>query len=433
MVEPSTAAGRSAAQSNDMQRSGWLSRARLVALFWVGAAIGLAAMAYVGHVGWDSKDYWKTIQDLRQGIDPYAAGIAATRVFRSQYVPGTPENLPIVYHYPPLTLPLLRMLEGIPGWVLGLLYGAAVALGALLQLWAGLQMADKDERRWLALLLPALLFFPGLITDDVILSGNVAYILYGAVLAAAVPGWKRGNWRWYYVAILAASVWKLPFLSLLAFPVLVEWRQWFRAGITAGAGVLIFAAQMKLWPELFREYVVAIRMMFEWKREFGFSPSGVLGKALLSRGLPTSPATTVLHLAFAGVLGIGLLVLGSRVRRRKLPMERWVPVALVGTVLLSPRIMKYDLAAISVPMLLMGWRALRAASGHRADQDGSGHADGGRQMLSNRAAILVGTGCFLIPNVLTVVRPSWYLVECVVLLAIFALGVWSLDPSPRDA
>src|SRR5208337_3809018 len=133
-----------------------------------------------------------------QDIDPYAKGIAATRVFQSQYVPGMAENLPTVYHYPPLTLLLLRLLEGFPGWVLAVGYGALVAVGALTQLWAGFQMADRDERRWLALMLPAVIFFPGLITDDVILSGNVAYVLYGAMLAASVPGWKRGNWRWYY-------------------------------------------------------------------------------------------------------------------------------------------------------------------------------------------------------------------------------------------
>ena len=34
-------------------------------------------------------------------------------------------------------------------------------------------------------------------------------------------------------------------------------------------------------------------------------------------------------------------------------------MALVGTALLNPRVMKYDLAAITVPMLLIGGRVLR--------------------------------------------------------------------------
>jgi len=77
-----------------------------------------------------------------------------------------------------MTLPLLRLLQRfLPGS--GLFYWAAIATGALLQLWAGFQMAEERERRWLALMLPASPF-SGLITDDVFLSGNVAYILYGA-------------------------------------------------------------------------------------------------------------------------------------------------------------------------------------------------------------------------------------------------------------
>src|SRR5208282_3447393 len=87
-----TAPARSAAtQHSATQHSRWLSRSRLIALFWVGTVLALVLVAYTdcnGPVGWDSMDYWKTIQDLRQDIDPYAKGIAATRVFQSQYVPG---------------------------------------------------------------------------------------------------------------------------------------------------------------------------------------------------------------------------------------------------------------------------------------------------------------------------------------------------------
>lgn len=418
MPEPDTAA----AQSSAFHPLTWISRARLIALFWVGTVLGLSVMAYTGHVGWDSHDYQVTIQDLRQGIDPYAKGIAATVAFQKQYVPGTAEHLPVAYHYPPITLPLLRSLERFPGWALGLFYGGAIAIGALLQLWAGLQMADKYERRWLALALPAIPFFPGLITDDVILSGNVAFILYGVILAAAVQGWKRNNWIWYYVAIVVASACKLPFLSLLAFPVLMDRRQWIPSIVTACAGVLIFAAQARLWPNLFREYVVAIRMMLDWKREFGYGPAGILGKALLASGHPSSHATAVFHMIFAGVLGIFLLFLSFRVRKYHIPPETWVPVALIGTLLLGPRLMRYDLAAISVPMLLIAGRTLRHVLQRPADEK---TADSFSAKFF-RLPILVAAVCFLIPNVLTITGPFWFPGETLVLLAVFSMGIWSI-------
>jgi hypothetical protein len=388
-------------------------------------------MANTGSVGWDSQVYRQTIQEVRHGSDPYAEGIAAVAALHGQHGPKPP----LIYLYPPLTLVLLRLLAGLQGWALGFSYGAALGAGALAQLWAGFQMGEKDERRWLALLLPAALFFPGLVTDDVILSGNVAYILYGLVLAAAVPGWKRGRWIWYYMAVLTASIFKMPCLSLLAFPVLMGLKQWFASGITAVAGVTIFGAQRWIWPQMFGEYLATLRLMFDWKREFGFSPAGVLGKALFSRGLSPSPATTLLYIAYAGVLAILLLMLARRASEWKLGRERWVPVALLGTLLLNPRIMKYDLAAFTVPMLLIGWRALRRkADARQASLPGLG--DGSAPVAGiglDRAGILIGAGCFLIPNIITVAGPSWVPGEMALLLAILGMGLWAVLSFVRKA
>ncbi|HLM79984.1 MAG TPA: glycosyltransferase 87 family protein [Terriglobales bacterium] len=406
-------------------------------------------MASVGSVGWDAQGYWKASQAVHHDSDPYAEDLVALNAFHTRLASNPAEHPPFVYVYSPMTLPLLRLLAVFPRWLLGLLYWAAIATGALLQLWAGFQMADQRERRWLALMLPAIIFFPGLVTDDAILSGNVAYPLYGAILAAATAGWKRGRWSWYYIAVLAASVFKTPFLVFLAFPVLIESgrdrdsdsdknndrgrRQWVPSAVAAIMGVLIFAAQIRLWPGLFREYLSSLRLVFDYLHDFGYGPAGALGKALWRRGLPSSLATTILHLVVVCALGIVLLFLARRVRERKLPREAWVPVALVGTALLNPRIMKYDLGAITIPMLLIGGRALRFALERSAGehQAANSHCAGQERSFFDRTLILVASGCFLIPNVITVAGPSWFPVETLVLLAIFAMGVWSLDQSSQ--
>jgi hypothetical protein len=403
-------------------------------------------MASVGPAAWDAQVYWKAIQSCRHGADPYADGIAAQRAFHNRSAFNATEHAPWTYVYPPLTLPLLRLLGRFPGWLLGVLYWAAVAGGFVLELWAGFQMAVEHERRWLALMLPFVAFFPGMLSNDVILSGNVTYVLDGLILAAAIPGWKRGMWSWYYVAVLTASMFKLPSLTLLAFPILLGRRQWFPTGITAAAGGLLFALQIRLWPDMFREYLLAVRLQFDWNHDFGFSPAGVLGKALWDMGRAYSPATTILYLAFTSVLGIVLLFLAYRIRQGKLPRERWIPVALVGTVLLSPRIKEYDVTAITVPMLLIAWRALRLvllrSSGGRL-LDSSSHAigrapagalplalgGGPGQNHHDRAVVLAGAGCFLACNVIAGIGDNWRPVELVILLATFAVGVWSLYQS----
>ena len=417
----------------------------------MGAAITLVVMASVGSVGWDAQGYWKASQAVHHGSDPYAEDLAALRTFHTRLASNPAEHPPFVYVYSPMTLPLLRLLAAFPLWLMGLLYWGAVATGVLLQLWAGFQMADERERRWLALMLPAIIFFPGLVTDDAILSGNVAYLLYGAILAAATVGWKHGRWFWYYIAVLAASIFKTPFLVFLAFPVLIESgkdrdghsdsdrnndrgrRQRVPSAAAAITGVLIFAAQIRLWPRLFREYLSSLRLVFDYLHDFGYGPAGALGKALWRRGLPSSLATTILHLVVVCVLAGVLLFLARRVREWKLPPEAWVPVALVGTALLNPRIMKYDLAAITIPMLLIGGRALRFALERSAGEHQADNSHGAVQERSffDRTLVLFASGCFLIPNVITVAGPFWFPVETVVLLAIFAMGVWSLDRSSQ--
>ena len=95
--------------------------------------------------------------------------------------------------------------------------------------------------------------------------------------------------------------------------------------------------------------------------------------------------------------------------------------------------MKYDLAAITIPMLLIGGRALRFALERSAgeNQAANSHGSGQKRSFFDRTLLLVASGCFLIPNVITVAGPSWFPVETVVLLAIFAMGVWSLDRSSQ--
>ncbi|MGC1647113.1 MAG: hypothetical protein WA741_14955 [Candidatus Sulfotelmatobacter sp.] len=405
--------------------AGWFSRPRLITLLWTAAVIALAAMAYMGAVGWDAKGYWKAIQSVHHHSDPYAEDIVVLQEFHERVATNPAEPRPFVYVYSPLTFPLLRALGVFPGWFVGLFYAVAVAVGAAIQLWAGFQMADERERRWLVFALPAVAFFPGLVTDDVILSGNVAYLLYGGILLGATAGWKRGQWTWYYIAVLIASIFKTPFLAFLAFPVLIDARQWIRSGMTAVAGVLIFAVQARIWPGLFREYLKSLLLVFDWLHDFGFGPASVLGLYLWRRGRPTATPTTVLFVICAGVIGIVLLVLAGRVRKWNLPREGWVPVAFVGTALLNPRVMKYDLAALTVPMLLIGARVLRMW--WNSGRPGTGNPTAVRPSPLARIQILAGSiSFFLIPNIITTVGPSWFPAEFLVLATIFVMGIFWL-------
>jgi hypothetical protein len=395
-------------------------------------------MAIAGPYGWDVPQCWSAIQAVSHGHSPYADGIAALEFYRTLPLHTAGSHPPLIFWYPPLTIPLLRLLAWFPGWLLGPLYGCALAIGFLLQLWAGYAMASEKERRWLIFLLPFAAFFPGLLCDTTILAGNVAYLFYGLILAAAIPGWKQNKWFWFYLAVLAASICKAPMLTLLALPVLVGRRQWLPACLTGAAGCLLFALQPLLWPAQFKEFLLTVRLVFDRTHDFGLGPTGLLGRWLWLMNKPYSPATIIAYLVWAVALGTLLLAASYRVRHNHHLREAWIPIALVGTILLNPRIVGYDKAPLTIPLLLIAWRSLlllQKLFERRKTGRASGSCDApsapppsqalclGRKTL---APILVGLGCFAACNILDGIWGDWLPMELLVLLGVFALGLWTL-------
>jgi len=415
---------------------------RLLVFFWSGAVITIVVLAFIGPVGWDNQVYWKAIQCVHRDADPYAEGIAAQQIFHERFG-FSPHGSPMTYVYSSSTLFLLRLLSFVPGTLLAILYVAALAIGFLLQLWSGWQMATVQERSWLVFLLPAVAFFPGLLNHDVLLSGNIVYLLYGLILAAAVSGWKRNRWRWFYLAVLVASCCKAPLLTLLAFPVLVGRRQWLPAVGTGVAGTLLFFSQLLFWPSLFKEYLLAVQLQFDWNRDFGFGSAGVLGKYLADAGLPYSKAMVVLYLIFAFVLGAILLLTTSRVCKDAINRHTWLPIALVGTILLNPRIKEYDVAAVTIPMLLIAWRVLRmvldrSASIESGDRPCSISSDSNKSYASTPEKprlplIIAASGWFLAANIAANDGSNWQPIELAILLLLFSAGTWMLTERQQKA
>jgi len=125
-----------------------------------------------------------------------------------------------------------------------------------------------------------------------------------------------------------------------------------QSGITAIAGVLIFAAQMRLWPNMFREYLLTLRLMFDWEHDFGFGPAGILAEPCGGANcllLSPPPSCTSPSPACSAPPSC----LCPPRPRMESSSDHLVPIAFVGVALLNPRIMKYDLAPLTVPMLLI--------------------------------------------------------------------------------
>lgn len=328
-------------------------------LLWVGAACSVVGMAIWLPVGWDLAVYQQAMKDLREGLDPYLAGPAR---LAGQDVAGTPHYF---YLYPPITLKFLQFANLFPSLAGRVLYWLVYAAGFGCQLWAGYQLALPAERRVLKFVLPVIVFFPGFMPNEVILCGNLAIPIYGAVLAAGVCGWQKNLWGWFYFAVLAGSLFKPPLLVLLAIPLLAGRAQIVKSAAVAVFGMVLFGMQRFIWTKEFLEYlrIVKLESMLGnsaghlWS--FGFSAAGVLASALRATGEPYERPGMFFFVAYGVLLFAALVYFGWQYQRGVVQVHRWIPVLLLGTFLLSPRILQYDALAVTVPMVLLtirGWK-----------------------------------------------------------------------------
>lgn len=426
-----TKAGPVAAMS---PRSGvdLLTSRKLLTFLWIGSLSALLVLMTTRPWGWDAKVYATAVNSVRHGGNPYAEGIAIQETFHENMDKDYNGLSPMTYVYSPITLPLLKVLTLVPSRVLSTSYFLLLILGFSLQMYAGWAMATDSERKWLLFLFPVALYFPGLLNNDVGLSGNIAYLLYGVILVAAISGWKRNHWTGYYIAVILASCCKAPMLSLLALPALLGRKQLIRSCVAGAIGILLFACQSWLWPQLFADYLRAVNLQFEWNRDFGFGPAGLLGEVLQQAGLPFTLATQILYLTFAVFVFSTLVYTMKRTGTTELAREAWLPVALVGVVMLNPRIKEYDVAPLTIPLFQIAMRFFRVAFPTAMHQHLNGwqqpgafslvaHAGDNREYL--HAGITVA-GWFLAIN-FAGAAGLWKPVELAVLIFFFSAGTWT--------
>ena len=385
------------------------TRCRSIAiLFWLCAFITIPIWNRVDPAGWDIAIYHNAIVSLHVGHDPYVDAMAVQDAFHRTLAQHPNAYPPYSYVYTPITLPLLRFLGHLPPWFALTAYWLILLAGVFSVLWVTTRARECTELTFLILISPLAVFCPGLLAQDTILSGNIAFILYALVLLGAYIGWTRGIWRWCYLAILIASCFKPPLLTLLAIPFFSSRRQWAPAGATAALGLGIFAAQSRVTPALFLHFMQAVQLQFTYNNDFGSSPAGVFSDFLVHHGMAYSPASLVFYGLYAAAICAVLFYLSRQYLNGDLTLQQWMPVLLVGTILLNPRIMEYDAAPIAIPMALIAWRFFT------------------RDGMTARA-ILTYLGVFLAANLIGCnIAGAWKPIECLLLAATFSTGAWSL-------
>ena len=385
------------------------SRPRIIVIvFWVLSVMAIPVWIHYDDPAWDAKIYLTAVHSIQHGHDPWADGVAVQKFAHSKAPASPSPGGPFTYVYSPITLPILRLVAAVPLWLAAAIFWLFYVAGAFGEVWFGLQAHTPEERRQLDVIAPVAIFFPGFLGSDIILSGNVAFMLYGLVLATAVFAWRRGRWRWFYLAIVLASCFKAPLLSLLAIPILTARRQWLPVGLTAAAGIGLFAIQPLLWPFYFHNYLEAVELQFSYNRDFGFSPAGIFSGILYDHHIPYSPASGIFYLLYAIPLFAFLFFLSRRYLAGAFSLAQWTPVMIVGVIFLNPRLIEYDAAPIALPMALIAWRFIAA-------------------FASPRMTIACFSLVFAVANALAFISWNmWKLTEGPLLVLFFAAGAYTL-------
>lgn len=337
-----------------------------VRILWLAAAIALPIWASLDDTAWDMQVYNHALISLDRGHDPYQDATDIQKQHHQQLIANgqlaNDQTPPYSYVYAPITLPLLKALGYLPRTLLITLYWLVYFVGALGAVAVCATFAQTTEIPGVLYLAGIALFFPGLLANGVILSGNIAYILYGAIFATALLGWRRSQWIPFYAVILFATCVKAPMLSLVLIAPLSSKKNWLPTFGVITAGLGLYALQPIFMPSLFRHYLEAVELQFSFNHDFGCSPAGLFSNFLYKRGIPYAPGCYLFFAAYALPIFAALLYGARLYERGRITLQQWGPVLLVGVLLLNPRIMEYDAAAITLPLALIGWRVARVTS-----------------------------------------------------------------------
>ena len=383
---------------NDLIRD-WLDRNKLspwLTALWLAAFASVVGMfIFLPENCWDLRVSSEAMHYLRMGLDPYAASIA------HQKAEAALGHRVFLYWYPPVSIEFLRFLNLLPALLRKVIFWTVYAAGFGLQLWASSRFALAAERHMLRFVFPLVMFFPAFVPSDTLLSGNLAIPMYGAMLAAAVRGWREERWGVFFAVVVATSLLKPPMLVWLAVPVLLGCAQLAPAVAAALCGVGLFAIQKFLWAQRFAEFMSSIR--YTLPLEINYSLMAMFGKLLEFIGHPSDRAAAAFYLAVSLAV-FGMLVYFAReLRRKNVAGQNFAAVVLVSTALFALRLKEYDLLPLTIPMALILLRGVRNP--------------GARIMLILGA---VAVGVALVTNRLTAV-------DTISVTTVFLVGVYGLS------
>lgn len=208
--------------------------------------------------------------------------------------------------------------------------------------------------RWLTPPLAVLLFTfaPAFVAEGSFFTGNLANILYAALLLAGIAGVKQNRWLGFYLVLACAGFIKLPMLAFLLLPLLLGSGQALGSVLTV---VCVFALNVltRLTDGVeYAAYLEALHTQIVVHHDLGYGLVYSLSRLLLRH--PALPAFLpyAAQALMAGTVVALLLLLRSR-KYAGVTRSQSVAAVILAALLCNPRLQAYDLDQFVVPSVYL--------------------------------------------------------------------------------
>lgn len=177
---------------------------------------------------------------------------------------------------------------------------------------------------------------PTLPGEESMMGGNLANILYAALLLSGLRGIRSSRWLAYYVAVFLFASVKPQMLCFLLLPLL--WGAgWIGSTLSVASVGATFGVQWALAPRLFKEFEMAVRSQLVTDGDIGVGIPSLFHNWHIS---------VLMHF-----LVIAIFTLCMWMTRPHRNDPAWISAILVLCVLANPRLIHYDIAVAAVPTL----------------------------------------------------------------------------------
>jgi hypothetical protein len=326
----------------------------LAAICFAFAAGYFIYLIFVSHsFFWDFQRDVAVVKAMAAGVSPYDRTYLTEHFSIFQTSP-----IPVTFVYPPLVAEAFYKLS----WFMTTSIGCACLLFVQIVSWISIPyLLAGSPTKWYSReflyvwgLYLVLFGFSGM---RIFAVGNPAGILNALIIASIVVAVRTRDYKVFWVAILICSMVKIYFLAFLMLPVILD-KRYIGATVFIFLFALAYSMNYFLSPVLFSEYLDKMAVLSQ-------IPVVAEGWSLYSlahvvfHSFPKISGNRALllalgvHFLFVGIIILIAYAIAERYRRpyRFDLLCCWF---FMSAFLISPRIFDYDIAVLTVPLVLLG-------------------------------------------------------------------------------